>query len=415
MGEASISLTGTPISLTITGKDPIRKIFLQKLINCRSPNMFSTTLSKPHSARKRMISNIYSKSYLHSSPQLPAISQTLIYDRLLPIIQSAGKSIVLDVLELNFAVTMDFINAYLFGLPNGSNFLQEEEIRRHWLSLYQSRKYYTFWPQELPNLTAWLAKMGILVVPKWVDSANEEIEAWCLEMCDAAEISIATSSADEQNPESQSVVYKQLKNALANDISKSAPTVPPPPIPNQHLLLASEMLDHLAAGHETSGITLTYLTHELSQRPHLQAQLRSELLTLLPPLLYPSDTQMLPSQKDLDALPLLHAILMETLRLHPALPGGQPRITPRTPTTLGKFTDIPGGVRVNAQAYSLHRNADVFPEPEVWRPERWLEGGKEGGDAKNRWFWAFGSGGRRCVGSNFAMHGTSNLPFYLRT
>jgi unspecific monooxygenase len=109
------------------GKDPIRKIFLQKLINCRSPNMFSTTLSKPHSARKRMIPNIYSKSYLHSSPQLPAISQTLIYDRLLPIIQSAGKSIVLDVLELNFAVTMDFINAYLFGLPNGSNFCRKRD------------------------------------------------------------------------------------------------------------------------------------------------------------------------------------------------------------------------------------------------------------------------------------------------
>jgi hypothetical protein len=53
-------------------------------------------------------------------------------------------------------------------------------------------------------------------------------------MCDAAEISIATSSADEQNPESQSVVYKQLKNALANDISnphQRFPSTNPEPTP----------------------------------------------------------------------------------------------------------------------------------------------------------------------------------------
>ncbi|KAI9877944.1 MAG: hypothetical protein M1830_002388 [Pleopsidium flavum] len=366
--------------------------------------MFSTTLSRPHSARKRMISNIYSKSYINASPQLHAISQTLIFDRLLRLIQHAGDGTSLDVLELNFAVTMDFINAYLFGLSNGTNFLQEEKTKRDWLSLYQSRKQYTFWSQELPNLTAWLARIGIRLVPKWVDAANREIEAWCMQMCDAAETTIATSSAEKQNPESEPIVYRQLKNALSSDISKSAPTPTSPPTPNQRLLLASEMLDHLAAGHETSGITLTYLMHELSQRPHLQSRLRAELLTLSLPLRYPSKTRTLPSPKDLDALPLLHAVLMETLRLRSAIPGGQPRITPSSTTTLGKFTDIPPGVRVNAQAYSLHRNAEVFPDPEVWRPERWLDGSREGGDAKSRWFWAFGSGGRMCVGSNFAMH-----------
>ena len=112
----------------------------------------------------------------------------------------------------------------------------------------------------------------------------------------------------------------------------------------------------------------------------------------------------MPSATDVDALPLLHAVVMETLRLYPSIPGAQPRQTPDPSCPLGPYKNIPGGMRINAQAYSLHRNEDAFPEPEDWWPDRWLgqvEGEK---DKKEKWFWAFGSGGRMCVGSNFAMN-----------
>ncbi|THX01569.1 cytochrome P450 [Aureobasidium pullulans] len=172
------------------------------------------------------------------------------------------------------------------------------------------------------------------------------------------------------------------------------------------------MLDHLAAGFDTSGITLTYLAWELS-RPHnaaIQSALREELLTLNPPFSMTEGEPSTPlsSAKDIDDLPLLHAVVMETLRLHAAIPGGQPRITPAN-TTLGppgaEVHGIPAGVRVVSAAHSLHRNSEVFPEPGLWRPKRWLdnEGGVDCGGEKARWFWAFGSGGRMCVGSNLAV------------
>jgi cytochrome P450 len=52
---------------------------------------------------------------------------------------------------------------------------------------------------------------------------------------------------------------------------------------------------------------------------------------------------------------------------------------------------------VNMSPYSLHRNAEVFPEPLKFDPERWL-GPTEQVALMNRWFWAFSSGGRMCIG-----------------
>jgi cytochrome P450 len=94
---------------------------------------------------------------------------------------------------------------------------------------------------------------------------------------------------------------------------------------------------------------------------------------------------------------------METLRLHAPIPGLEPRITPAGGCTLAGYDNIPGNVRVSAMPYALHRNGDVFPDPGSWRPERWLQASEAEMKEMLRWFWAFGSGGRMCIGSNLAM------------
>ncbi|KAI9678808.1 MAG: hypothetical protein M1817_005867 [Caeruleum heppii] len=380
------------------------------------PNMFSILRTRPHSSRKRMISNIYSKSYLRSSPAFEALSREIIHSRLLPTLEEAARSeSALEVQDLFHSTTMDFITAYLFGLPQSSNFIQDQAFREHWLRLYQSRHAHIFHGQETPALTGWLKKFGIRMVPAWIDEANRELEAWCLSLCDAAEASLSSENA-QTDTEGEPVVYSQVRNSMLKERSKidSAATSSSTLLPNERLSIASEMLDHLAAGHETSGITLTYLIWELSQNPSLQCALRTELHTLRPMIHYPSPVESeptLPSPKDLDCLPLLDAIIMETLRLHPAIPGAQPRITPSTleGTSLGPYRNIPANVVVHAQPYSLHREAAVFPEPHKFLPHRWLDGDREQEAARARWFWAFGSGGRGCVGKNFAMQGSYKI------
>jgi len=381
--------------------------------------MFSMAHGKPHSVRKRMISNVYSKSNLQSLQDMDAISQVLLYRRLLPLLEAAAESGTgVDVLDLNYAVAMDFINAYLFGMAAGSNFICGETFRKRFRHLYHCRKTYAFWSQELPRLTAFLHRYGIRVVPEFVDAANREIEQWCLDMCKRAERLTTDPKLESlcSRPGQTPIVYCQLAKSLTDAPIKSTPedaraAFESAPHPTD-LSVASELLDQLAAGHETSGITLTYIMHELSQRPTLQSSLRAELLTLSPPIHYESATQTLtsadpdmPSPRAIDALPLLHAIIMETLRRHAAIPGPQPRVTPSVPTSLAGYEGIPPNTRVSALPYTLHRNPVVFPDPNTWKPERWLEAGKEQKEEMMRWFWVFGSGGRMCVGSHFAVQG----------
>lgn len=361
--------------------------------------MFAMTDSKPHSVRRRMISNVYSKSYIQSSSDMAKLSKEILFHRLFPILESlAMQGEPIDILALNLAAAMDFVTAYLLGLSNGTNFLADVEMRRKFLVWFQSRRPFYFWIAELPGIASSLTKLGIAVVPRWVETRTQQIESWALKMCNAAQSSLHPESTKEDSS-TDPVVYKYLAESLTAPIAEKSSFM------SQDLRAPSEILDHLEAGHETSGITLTYFIHEISQRSNLQNALRNELLSLSPPLKYPSISSFMPSPRSIDILPLLHATLMETLRLHAAIPGPQPRVTPSIFTSLAKSPPLPAGIRVSASAYCLHRNKDVFPDPTEWRPERWLTEDKESNDEMMRWFWAFGSGSRMCIGSNFAMQG----------
>ncbi|KAL8800528.1 MAG: hypothetical protein Q9182_005128 [Xanthomendoza sp. 2 TL-2023] len=374
--------------------------------------MFSTKESKPHAARKRLLSNVYSKSFIQSSKEVQEVTRAILHKRLLPSLDSyAVKASPLEVHEFNYAITMDFVSSYLFGLSNDSNFIQDVEMRKRFLSWYFKRSEHFFWNQEIPRLTQLLQNISIRLVPEWVDAANEEIQAWVLRLCRVAEQSLnAASEYTEKAHGTRPIVYGQLSDSLNKSSSKPETQNDGQEAISNELPVASELLDHLAAGMDTSGITFTYLFWEMSRNPALQSSLRQELLTLSPTLTLDSNNDHnknseIPPARSIDALPLLHAVIMETLRRHCPIPGSQPRQTPSTPTSLAGSPPLPGGIRVSAQAYSLHRNEKVFPDPETWNPQRWLDANQHESkkDEMMRWFWAFGSGGRMCVGSNFAM------------
>ncbi|KAL5396666.1 hypothetical protein PMIN03_012949 [Paraphaeosphaeria minitans] len=379
--------------------------------NFGESNMFSTGRNKAHSARKRMLSNIYSKSVITASPALLAQVSTILYDRFLPRLACAFSKEDPGVLNINpllNAATMDILSAYIFGLKSSSNLIDDPEQLSWFLDLYNSRRSFNFWPQELPALTSFVKKwFRYRLVPEWVDKANMDIEDWTHGMCERAVKVISEGAA---NVADRPVVYEQLSGALAKEAKKAGEEGR-----DCRLLAASEVLDQIAAGFDTSGITLTYVIHELSRNTQVQARLQRELRTLSS-CISPSSSPTLPDGKAVDALPYLHAVIWETLRLHPAIPGPQPRVSPPQGCRLGSDGNtyyVPGGVRVSASAGLLHLHEEVYPQAHEWKPERWLELEKlddeKKRDMENRWFWAFGSGGRMCVGSHLAVYRKSLL------
>ncbi|KAK3381616.1 cytochrome P450 [Podospora didyma] len=381
------------------------------------PCMFSVRTAAEHSARKRLISNVYSKSYIQSSASASAQGRAILFEKLLPLVEESTAVTQephgIDIYSVFMAATMDFITAYIFGLRNGTDFLCSKGYRDHFLELYKARNDYGIFDQEMPLLTKLCRKLGIPLCPKWVDAANKELGKWCLQLCDAT---TNTSRADQDfsgDPADQPVVWSALTAGLQKEqkVQGPASVLYPTALSNFDLSVASELFDHVLAGQETAGIVLSYLSWRLSQASDLQAELRAELLGLTPNMYMGSKSEQpsLPDPKQLGSLPLLHAVVMETLRLHAPIPGAQPRQTPDEGCQIGPYS-IPGSVRIAALAYTLHRDETVFPKPDKWDHTRWLpsiSAGEVSGEEirqRHRQFWAFSSGGRMCVGSNFAMH-----------
>lgn len=351
-----------------------------------------------------MLSNIYSKSVVLASPTTKETTKAILFERLLPIFQkSSDTKQPVNVHPLDYAYAMDSFMAYQFGLSLSPNFVQDVKGRDWYLRNFFSRRPYLFWTDQLPKLTEFLHSIGVRVVPKWCDTATDELEAWNLDICDRAEKML--SEEKEITAKDYPVIYANERTQFIKlDGKERAQNGQPYP---RRLEIASDAYDHNAAAHETSGDTLTWLYYEMSRRPELQKRLREELLTLDPPIIFPApnpSTIILPDFKVLDKLPLLDSILQETLRLWVAVPGGQPRLTPPGGCSLAGYDNIPAGVRVQAAGCVVHFNPEVFPEPYEWKPERWLNATPEKLVEMRHWFWAWGSGGRMCIGNNVATH-----------
>src|SRR4051794_32337630 len=104
--------------------------------------MFSTGSNKPHSQRKRMLSNIYSKSHVTASDALLAQASSILYRRFLPFLErtfSKSDQGVLNIYALLSATTMDIVTCYIFGLKAGSNFIDDSQQLAWFLDVYNSR------------------------------------------------------------------------------------------------------------------------------------------------------------------------------------------------------------------------------------------------------------------------------------
>lgn len=110
---------------------------------------------------------------------------------------------------------------------------------------------------------------------------------------------------------------------------------------------------YIVAGSDTTAHTMTYLTWAVCRDPIIKARLVNEVAGL-------PDTY---ADEELKALPYLNQVIHEALRLYAAAPDCLPRDVPPGGTDIDGFW-MPGGTEVQTQAWSMHRDPEIFPAPE---------------------------------------------------
>jgi cytochrome P450 len=149
--------------------------------------------------------------------------------------------------------------------------------------------------------------------------------------------------------------------------------------------IVDELRTLLLAGHETTALSLAWALDLVHRDRAVYERLVAELDGLGPA----------PSPEAIAAAPFLEAVCQETLRLYPIVLEVMRTLT-RPLTLAGR--DLPAGATVTVNILLAHRRPEAYPDPEVFRPQRFLERTYSPFE-----FMPFGGGPRRCLGAAFAL------------
>jgi cytochrome P450 len=146
--------------------------------------------------------------------------------------------------------------------------------------------------------------------------------------------------------------------------------------PMSDVELRDELVTVVGAGHETTATALAWALERLLRTPHALARLRSSVEA---------------GEDD-----YLDATIKETLRARPVIVDVARKLT--APAEIGGY-ELPAGTFVLPAIAAVHYRPDLYPDPEEFRPERFLQG------KGDHYAWIpFGGGVRRCIGAGFAQH-----------
>jgi cytochrome P450 len=138
--------------------------------------------------------------------------------------------------------------------------------------------------------------------------------------------------------------------------------------------IRDELLTLLVAGHETTATGLSWAMERLTRHPEKLERLRAEV--------------------EAGEEAYLTATIQETLRLRPVIVIVARKLT--QPVELGGY-ELPAGAGVTPSIHLIHRDPEIYPEPERFLPERFLD------NPPGTYTWIpFGGGVRRCLGAAFA-------------
>jgi cytochrome P450 len=146
----------------------------------------------------------------------------------------------------------------------------------------------------------------------------------------------------------------------------------------------------VGAGQITTATTLAAITFHVLDNPEVLRRLKEELAEAMP------NPRLLPTLPKLEQLEYLNAVITEGHRMNMAVPHRLQRVSSDEPIVYKKIV-FPPGTPVGMSILCMHTNPTLFPEPHLFRPERFLGHNPEALEAKRRLV-PFGKGKRSCLG-----------------
>ncbi|XP_053483293.1 sterol 26-hydroxylase, mitochondrial [Ictalurus furcatus] len=147
----------------------------------------------------------------------------------------------------------------------------------------------------------------------------------------------------------------------------------------------------LMGGVDTTSNTMMWALYLLSQDPKAQETLYQEVNSII-------KGDKIPTAEDINSMPYLKSVIKETLRMYPVAPVNARLLSENDVIIGGHF--FPKKTAFIMNHYAISHDETVFPEPRVFKPERWLRDGREQpipfGSIP------FGFGVRGCVGKRIA-------------
>lgn len=150
--------------------------------------------------------------------------------------------------------------------------------------------------------------------------------------------------------------------------------------------LRDELLTLLVGGHESTATAMAWVLYWVHKKPFIREKLLQELHSL-------GDS---PDPISIFRLPYLTAVCNESLRIHPVFPFTFTRVVKEPVELLGHLLE-PGTLVVGC-IHLTHQREDLYPNPQQFKPERFLER-----QFSPYEFLPFGGGIRRCIGEALAL------------
>ncbi|KAG0645991.1 Benzoate-para-hydroxylase [Hyphodiscus hymeniophilus] len=353
-----------------------------------------------HSRKRRYMANSFAlKTVVDMEPVITTNAQNLLarldsYCRNPP----TGASTHFNIRMWFNYFTLDVIGDMAFGLPMG--FLKAGTDTK--TAQTQDGKIY-----EVPS-TIHALQQGVRYTITTAQILNLEIMRAIKRLirCNAflRRVSGAQSAEDFEN-----VCIHQLRSRLAKGIPEresrdfvdyvlTGKEGAPRALPFRELVAEAQVM--MNAGSDTTAAAITSTMYHLLSNPECLAKLRQELETKISP----EDLTDIVPYDLVRELPYLRACIDETLRLRPpiAYPLQRRVYSPDGATIAGHH--IKTGTVVAVPTFTIHRKADLFPQPERFNPDRWLNKDDEEQMHNLRsYVIPFSMGSRACIGRHIAI------------